>query len=447
VQSREIRGVITARPTLAGAEPALAPTDARFAIPAGADHTRVRFALGQLPSDIVGRLALEVAFSSSSRDYRFIRPSPTPRVKVFCIYDHPLDPSRPSPVQNQQDTISGTRQRMDHLMRLLDGSTFRHSVAGGAADVNRMIWKLHVGINHATPPYFDGGHDEHITCDGEGGSDNAAARKYHVKDQWLMWVRPQGENPALTAEQRRDPAHERDLRWNDASCAGHVQLLKTMTAAMGVFTRAVWVLPMTTRMPPVGRSRGSYQPAYSWRGGELQPSQVLASIADQHIYSTDIEDDTHRQWWRFDHPDFPGNPNERIWAFPVLIEPNGAWENFEACALTADGRFLPGGYHLDAQGALRTEVTPQGAAVADSYRTNQGFTSARDVLRWWSQTIRPNFGRRFLLWVGEETRDIALAGTPPIMRKFTYYFDVNGRSVPLRDVTRVRDAGLDLPVP
>ena len=98
------------------------------------------------------------------------------------------------------------------------------------SDLIWLLWKLHVGINNSglvPPPYFDPGHvGRHLTTNREYNG-----RQLPVTDQWLMWLRTNSPH------------------WNDASCIGHVQLLKTMAAAVGILVRRCWVYPTTKTLP------------------------------------------------------------------------------------------------------------------------------------------------------------------------------------------------------
>jgi hypothetical protein len=104
------------------------------------------------------------------------------------------------------------------------------------------------------------------------------------------------------------------------------------------------------------------------------------------------------------------------------MEPDTAWENFEACMLTSQGRFLTGGY--------ATSSNPK------SFTTDRGFKSAKDLLRWWCNTKRPNFGKRFMSWVYDDDS----TGE-------THFWDVDGKHYDLSDYVKIRDAGKELPPP
>ena len=220
-------------------------------------------------------------------------------------------------------TLTGTRKRLDKLTQLLGPA--RRVPAKTEKDLIELLWKLHVGINDTpgAPPYFDAGHDRFLTTDGESNGP-----KLPIDDQWLAWL--------LT----------KSPHWNDASCIGHVQLLKTMAAAVGIFVRRTWVYPTTKTLP----------------------DKSNPVIADTDCYSLGTSDSSKTQKWKFTHG------GRDYWAQPKLMEPDLAWENFEACMLTSQGRFLTGGYS--------TSSNPK------SFTTDRGFKSAKELLRWWCNTKR-----------------------------------------------------------
>jgi hypothetical protein len=257
---------------------------------------------------------------------------------------------------------------MDHMMRGIGGSNRRHSVAT-QDDVVDLYWELHKAINDTpgAPPYFDAAHNEHMTT--------PAGAYIPLEDQWLAWV-------------------ANSSQWNDASCIGHVQIAKTMLAAVGLFARRTWVFPHTPRLP----------------------DGTTISFADEDLYCLGNHDDTKQQMWTFRHG---GTDYD---AHPKLMEPGIAWENFEACMLTPTGKFLTGGY--------ATSSNPP------SFHRNKGFNSAAELLRWWSGTSRSGFGRRFMCWVYyDRTTDEA------------HCWDVDGTYYPIADYVRIRDRGKQLPPP
>jgi hypothetical protein len=104
------------------------------------------------------------------------------------------------------------------------------------------------------------------------------------------------------------------------------------------------------------------------------------------------------------------------------MEPDESWEFFEACMLTPGNKFLPGGY--------MTRTCPA------SFRSNRGFNSAAELLRWWCNTSRPGFGRRFMAWVyyDESTNQAEC-------------WDVDGVHYAMADYVQIRERGKHLPPP
>ncbi|MFO0548939.1 MAG: hypothetical protein U0271_11165 [Polyangiaceae bacterium] len=386
-----------------------APATASFSFSAGARQATVALSFnGHLPDD-VGRYALAFDWSCASPSGFTFRPETT-TIRVYTIFDGPIDPAfdsnDPAETGNghrrPQDTISGTQKRMDHLMRLLDSRHLRHSVAT-PAEQNQLLWKVHVGINNATPPYFDAGHAQSISHNGRSSDDqDDPGTEYPVQHQWLMWARAPtrphwaedrrayerwASGPRTTPQPRVVTVH--DKYWNDGSCIGHVQLLKTMVATLGMFARRAWIFPTTTLMPIHG------SPHSAWRGHSLSLGATV-SFPDEHIYSLGNFRSSDIQTWRFPDPVDPHGP--QIIASPKLMEPEElGYENFEACLKTPNGRFLPGGYSVSS--ITSAAHTPESRRIAGDFAQNGGFASAADVLRWWSGTTRPGFVR-FMLWAG-----------------------------------------------
>jgi hypothetical protein len=252
----------------------------------------------------------------------------------------------------------------------------RHSAAS-QSDLVDLYWRLHRGINDTpgAPPYFDAGHSEHLTHNGryEHG-DPPQGNPIPLEDQWLAWVRT-------------------SRHWNDASCIGHVQLAKTMLAAVGLFARRTWVFPHTNRMP----------------------DGTTVALADTDLYCLGTYDESRKQSWtfRWGGIDYP--------ATPKLMEPRREWENYEACMLSPTNKFLTGGYN--------TRSNPA------SFRTNKGFDSAAELLRWWCNTRRGSF-QRFMCWVywNEPTNE-------------EHYWDVDGNHYDTTNWEDIRRNGRQLPTP
>lgn len=417
---------------------------ASFSFPPNAREVTVRIAFnnGRTPNEI-GRVELRVAWSSTSTTYRFDTPETSQR--VYLLHGTPIRPDYDSAAPNDNgsagqaghDTVSGTQQRLDKLMSML-GRHFRHPDAT-AADINQLLWLLHSGINNSSPPYFDAGHAERISDDGDSHEMPAGAHdphEYNVKDNWLMWARP-----------RRRPGWTRDdgprkMYWNDGSCIGHVQLLKTMVGSVGLFARRAWVLPTTTVVPSVGQA--SPYAAVPWRGTRPVGRNVAATEDDIHVLGNLVDNHNHalyRQWWVFPHPIRPG---DAILARPVLIEPGGHYgenENFEACLKTPNGHFLPGGYPIE---SIRTAgATPGADRMGERFVTDKGFSSAQDVLRWWANTGRPGGFVRFVLWCGLERVQLPNNG----IRTDFFYFDREGAPIQRSEFGTARARQRNLPVP
>lgn len=377
---------IRVTPKLDNSTSHLTPVTVNHTYRAGASEEWVEFRTGGAMPDEIGRYLLELEWRITGRGFTFGGPTRT-RLRVYGIYGQPFLPAYDSPTDSDpgqhtdvmQGTLTGTKKRLDKFMSLI-GRTKRHVVTT-TDDVVDLLWKLHVGIND-TPgaaPFFDAGHDEHMTSTGDDSGSNI-----DLEDQWLGWV----NSPAVPG------AGPTDAHWNDLSCIGHVQLLKTMAAAVGLFARRTWVFPTTGRLPD-----GS-----------------TPVLADTDLYCLGTYDSSRQQSWTFTHNGVPYR------AKPKLMEPGIAWENFEACLRSPTGKFLPGGYST--------------SSCPASFRSNKGFNSARELLRWWSGTSRPGFGRRFMCWVYNG----GLLGE-------SHCWDVDGNHYPIEDYVRIRDNGKELPPP
>jgi hypothetical protein len=387
-------------PRLDGSRAYLKRSSKEFSFPTGVSETWVVIrTAGRLPNEI-GRYILRLRWRLTSIDGRrqyHIRPRKT-RNKIYGIYKQPLlpdydsasDADAGSSTSRTQGTLTGTKKRFDHLMLIIGGNKRRFRVSSQAKIID-LFWKLHKGINDTpgAPPYFDAGHDKHLTHDGA-----RRGTKIHVEDQWLAWVRtPSNGDP--------DP---RKRHWNDASCIGHVQVLKTMAASIGLFARRTWIFPHTKMLPD-------------------GTTTTYDNTNDTDLYCLGNYDSSKIQTWNFT---FTARTYRAVCK---LMEPENSWENFEACLRSPNGKFLTGGYS--------TRSNPSWM------RRNKGFNSAAQLMRWWSNTSRtrwhgrriPRF-RRFLAWVyrnrttGEE-----------------HYWDVNGTHYNAADYGRIRDSGNKLPPP
>ncbi|MBN2196727.1 MAG: hypothetical protein JW751_28215 [Polyangiaceae bacterium] len=410
----EINGTLLSSPALDGDPTLVTGVNTPFTLPAGATEVWVRVDFGGTMPDEIGRYVFNVVWGATGSGFTF--GDQVTKLRIYSVYDDPLRPDYDSPSDGDtgssarvpRDTVSGTDQRIDRLMRLVGGPNRRH-VTATTADVIGAIWNLHVGINDASPPYFDGGHDEHISNNGR----SSGGTEYPLAQQWLMWASPK-PNPA--------PTGPKDRYWNDGSCIGHVQLLKTMAASVGMFTRRTWVFPHTHQLP----------------GGATR------TFVDTDLYCLGNYDTSKKQYWTFPRVD-PAGTSPTLTAVLVLMEPGATWENFEACLrsqpLPGTYRFLPGGYGVFV-GSPRISSAPGVTA-------NKGFSSAAQLLRWWCNTHRPGFGKRFQCWVGVET--VAGPGGTSTVRRF---WDVTGSpfvspGVPYDDTnyTKIRDNGKEAPPP
>jgi len=97
-----------------------------------------------------------------------------------------------------------------------------------------------------------------------------------------------------------------------------------------------------------------------------------------------------------------------------LMEPNGGYENFEACLRTPGGRLLPGGYST--AGVEKDHA---------GFIANRGFRSALEVLRWWCSTKRGGF-QRFMCWVHVDAEG-----------KATDCWDRDGKHYPIAEYTKI----------
>jgi hypothetical protein len=375
--SVDVKGTLTATPTLDGSTKYLKQASIAFTYPSGTASHTVDIELASTMPDEVGRFQLKVKWEAHGAGVRFAKHTTTHN--LYAAYGRPLKPDYDSAstadtgvfTSVADGTLTGTRKRLDKLTQLLGSA--RRMPAKTEKDLIELLWKLHVGINDTpgAPPYFDAGHDRFLTIDGE-----RTGAKIPIDDQWIAWLVTKSPN------------------WNDASCIGHVQLLKTMAAAVGIFVRRTWVYPTTKTLP----------------------DKSTPAIADTDCYSLGTEDSSKTQKWSFTHG---GRPYV---AEPKLMEPDLKYENFEACMLTSQGRFLTGGYP--------TSSNPK------SFTTDRGFKSAKELLRWWCNTKRPNFGKRFMAWVYNNTS----TGE-------AHLWDVDGKHYDPPDYIKIRNTGKELPPP
>jgi hypothetical protein len=380
-----MKGKLTATPTIDGDSKILTPVTVDVDYPANAKELWLTVPLGGTMPNEIGRYKLWIKWELAGSGFKFAGPTLTQH-KIYAAYGQPLDPAYDSATvadtgaahqtTRAVGTQSGTRRRFDHLMSLIGGNDMRHPVAT-KDDMVDLYWKLHKGINDTpgAPPYFNGANTEFITT---GPDDSGTA--LDLEDNWLGFVVASMDAQGHT--------------WNDASCIGHVQIMKTMLAAVGLFSRRTWVFPHTSRTPD-GKT---------------------VTFKDEDLYCLGTYNPAKEQTWTFTH-----NAKSYV-ANPKLMEPDQSWENFEACMVSPTGKFLTGGYATSSNPA--------------SFRANKGFNSAKELLGWWSNTSRPRFGKRFMCWVYDND------GTGE-----HFVWDVDGKFYDLKDYVKIRDTGKILPPP
>ncbi|MGH9662852.1 MAG: hypothetical protein ACRD9L_00335, partial [Bryobacteraceae bacterium] len=266
--------------------------------------------------------------------------------KIYSIFEDPLDPA----VSNESGTalspITGpTKQRLDQLTRAIGGANRRFPTPT-PADIDHLIWLLHVQVNDSSPPYFDGRRAVSIRYGKSGPS-------VELIDQWVMWL-------ASHAWTRPDEYPH----WNYGACISYAQLMKTMLAAAGINSRRAWVIPKTT----------------------LLPDGSTVSLSDSDLLALDDRDpDLGQQTHDFTEGGLTFHAAVKLIDKPTVEFPI-RWENFEAC-LYYGGKLVPG--------AIPTRRYP--AAVLHA---TVGFASATEVLRWWHSVNHGSF-HRFMAWVSK----------------------------------------------
>lgn len=402
--TRDLRGTLTVAPTLKGLKSGLQAVNESFTYPAGASSHKLHIVLeGGLPDEI-GRYDLQLKWALKSNDMKLTGARRT-RHRIYTAFGRPLDPAHE--VKNKHarvhqgirsadhfkmlneaaadladGTVTGTRKRLDYLMKLIEekGKPYRHA-AENDEDLVDLFWKLHVGLNNPTPPRFFGENATAISVDPFGKGDDLP-----LADQWLALLKV--NNPK-----------KRGGRWNNVSCAGHVQLAKTMLASVGLLVRPTWVYPKTWALPD----------------GEI------TLLGEPDLYTVGQYDANHAQWWEFEH-------NGRTYkAQPLLMQADTSWEYYEACMLSPEGHFLTGGFH--------TNKNPR------SFRKNRGFKSAKELLRWWANIKHKGWGQRFMCWVYYKE------GADDSQRGEGHCWDVEGKHYDLDDYEQIRRNGKQLPLP
>ncbi len=404
-----ISATLSVTPFLDGSTAYLKQTTTSFVYPAGAAEHWTTVNLNGKMSPQVGRFIFKIKWAITGAGIRFCGPRWS-RLRVYSIYARPLDPDHDSSATGAHTaasagTLTGTRKRLDHLMAVIGGSLRRHD-ANTTAQLVDLVWKLHLAVNDRNPPYFNASNNRKISKDYWGNGS-----KLPVTKQWLAWVRTRSKKRCEdSAGVTRDVSSgasclstERSVYswWNDISCIGHVQLAKTMMAAIGLYGRRTWVYPHTKQFPPAAVAT---------------PVQQTATPSDADCYSKGSYDSSKWQIVKFKHLGVD------YFATPKLMEPGRSWENFEACLISPTGKFLPGGYNTTSTN------------YPSSFRTNKGFGSAKELLKWWSGTSRSRWGRRFICWVSYHPNK-------------NHVWDVDGNHYPLADYEDIRTNGKTLPPP
>lgn len=316
---------------------------------------------GKLPDD-VGEHDLELKWACKTAGFSFglggTKPGPEgTEHRIYTIHDVPLDPTHHFESYSEEmkvvdvvkhGTLTGTPQRFERLMSFLRDKGEKKAAHPSRTEADReaIYWKVHVGINDTPrkPPFFNGARDDHIRPGGKG------KRELPLEDQWLAWV---------------DHSKEDDY-WNVCSCIGHVQLAKTMLAAIGLPVQRTWVLPHTDIAP------------------DGTPFKKKFEDSDRHILG-DFSKGHKKKALKTTSRDDRG---ESFQSHLVLVEKSGEWEDFEACMITPAGKFLTGGFSLDAM-------------KGSGFAKKKGFDSAGELLRWWATTTHGGF-KRFQCWASNK---------------------------------------------
>jgi hypothetical protein len=340
---------LTVTPSVDGDRSQLLPGSAMVTWYAGGASTSVLISTTGRLADELSRRDLALSWSVSGLPAHNGHLTTTHHL-LFTIHGPPRDPEPSSAgLGSALSPVTGlTARRLDKLTELAGGG-HHQAPAASAADLERIVWRVHQAVNDETPPYFNGGHA--IRCRyGSGPSATAV----EVVDQWILWL----------------TTHEHGHHhWNEGSCIGHVQLTKTMLAAAGLNTRRGWVLPKTT----------------------VLPDGTTVAISDADVLHLDDSSTLASAYQTF--------TLNGLTATCVLLAEGrpgvNEWENYEGC-LVASGRLFPG--------AIATDRYPDAVRHA-----RRGFTGALDVLRWWATMQHHGFQRR-MLWAVEVSGATAFFG-------------------------------------
>lgn len=360
--------------------------------------------IGSMP-DAIGLYQIELSITATPKGPTSFSAQPaTTKQLVLCTWSTPLQPDKDDPTP-ASDTVSGTPRRMGKLM------TF---VPTGSTDVEDVIWRIYDGMTNASPPFFFNQLAVEITHNGDlkryfdGAKIVNTGHPFRLVEQWLMWCSNTGSPP-----------------WNRGACAGHVQLLKTMCATLGINIRRKLCIPCTPQLPPA--SPTDPKPAPLAAGS-------YAVELDMKVLPGGLDSYTGAQ-----HVKLTGPDGKLYEARIALMEPDKKGEFFEACSVTPAGKYLPGGFttqRLVDTGVKSWAIGPSGRKTGGGFtKAQRGFDSAADVVRWWSQTTTRSGFKRFMCWVHIE------AGA------LKYCWDVDGRPYEAADYEKIRDTGKQLPPP
>ena len=395
-----LSGTLEVTPILEGSTAYLTPASVSFTYPADMAEHWVTITTGGAMPDEVGRYVLRLRWKMTGTGFRFGGPKQS-RLRIYAIFAPPLDPEYDSASSvdpgktltrtEGKGTLTGTKKRLDHMMLLIGGRDRRQPVAT-EADLVSLYWRLHCGINDTpgAPPYFDGGHDESLTANGTD-----TGPRIPLKDQWLAWV-------------------SSSSHWNDMSCIGHVQLAKTMLAAVGLFARRTWVFPHTTRIPP--------------NAAAPDGATVPFSAEFFELYCLGNYDESKKQKATCYYGGFSYEAHAVLMERHKVTEAGNEyhWEEFEACMLSPENKFLPGGYTVSSGQHTKKQSWRD-------FQTNKGFGSARDLLRWWSSTEQGSF-QRFMCWLYRSSTEFHL-------------WDIDGKHYEAKDYRDIYSDGKHLPPP
>jgi hypothetical protein len=273
------------------------------------------------------------------------------RHTIYSTYEGPLDPEVSDAKGKTWFLDTGlTRQRMDKLTKVLGGESHRFPTWKDG-DIDELVWKVHEHVsNSSNPPYFYGDRAINVRYGVDGPMLN-------LIDQWVMWLE--------SRTWRRPPVPH----WNFGACITYIQLVKTMLAVAGVNAQRAWVHPATP----------------------LLPNGHIVQLSDDDLL--DVEGGPGKYKPQI-HEFIAARTKLSFYARVVLVDkpgPHGeaGYDQFEGC-LYHGGKLYPGGFRI---GHYPPEIR----------KSRAGFSSPKDVMRWW-QGIKSDQGKfeRFLAWRAEK---------------------------------------------